>query len=303
MQIVVDLRGVFLLYVLSCFGFGLAIYIGDPAGTFEDGTAVTALNWANFVFYASLGEGGPYDYINGTIQTFWLIATTILLTMITFNMMVAVMNDTFQRVQENIIVTETLEEIYLSYEPLKVLKFLVKIFCPRRAKERYFWPEWKRKSYLFVAEETGAVIEEEEAENTQQALGSIQAIKTSMKEYEGNFKLTLGQFKSYMTKKMNEVQFNTTGINSRIKKYENRFARVEKNLNIDGEIMLQEEEEPEKEIPVERTDTLSRAPLKSYIQHRSEEMTEYDENRLKTFAGEAGIDLFAGIPYLFSNIF
>ena len=163
------------------------------------------------------------DFDSG--QSFFMVIITILLSVILFNMLVAIMTDSFEKVQENAIISESRERLFLITEAIAVKKLVIKL-CRRRKRLN---PEYEviepERRYLFVAEEAG--VDEDANKDNKEWEGRLQVIKKSIKSNEDNMKSALRGFEVKIEKDFDDLRFDAGTLELKMRKLDGRIARIE----------------------------------------------------------------------------
>ena len=138
-EIILDLRSFFLVVIILLIGFNLIFYrlSEDDNSTFGNELLNTYI-----MLYSQ------YDYLGyDAPQVFFFVVVTVVLSMILFNMLIAVMNDTFNRVQSRRKVAECKEKIKLVFESVVIKRTYRRMLCSKKLKRD------NSINYLFMVEE------------------------------------------------------------------------------------------------------------------------------------------------------
>lgn len=210
---------------MTVFGFSLVFIQFDIDGA-------TIGSWSRYLMVV---YGLTYSDFNADAvelqggQLVFIVILTILLSLILFNMLVAIMGESFEKVQENAVVSESKERIVLIKQALAVKRLVEKTCCSRRKRKREQMSNEEKRSFLFVAEEAG--VDEDADKENKEWEGRLQIIKKGIKTNEENMKIALSSFEVKLQKDLDDLKGDANGLETNIRKLEGRIARVETILN------------------------------------------------------------------------
>lgn len=235
-EIIKDLRSFFVVVVFLMLGFNLIFYQYAPEEyTFGDQLLITYV-----IMYSQ------FDTSNFTPeQTFFFVIITVLLSVILLNMIIAVMTDTFDRVQQRRSLFGSKEKLTLILESTLMKRTLLRVVCPARMEKR----DKAQSKYLFVAEEGQAELFEAKDHPWEEPLKKLkdQVAKNAeaqarIESSQRNFEEELIQHKRIVSKVHED--------------FANRFQNIENLLE-----RIAENQEQSRKLPFKVTNLIETSPL------------------------------------------
>lgn len=188
-----------------------------------DGTETSGFgNYLQITYRLTFSDFSISEFVAG--QYAFMVVVTIILTLILFNMLVAIMTDSFEKVQETAVISESQELLRLITQAVAVKRLLRKRLCPGRMRKYLLIPKSEKRSFLFVAEEAGV---DEAADDNSEWEGRIQVIKKTIKANEDNMKAAIRTTGVAIEKDLDDTRFESNNLELSMRRLENRIARVE----------------------------------------------------------------------------
>lgn len=253
-EILRDMRSFAVILTVTTFGLALIFQQFDRSKTFGE----SLLEAYNLLYYS-------YDTTGYNVgQMFYFVVVTILATMVLLNMLLAMMWDSYGRVQEKSVLTDSQELLDLIEENMNMSRAIERLFCRFRRQrsssdyerlrgERYSAPrgEGNHQKYLFFVEEA----EEEEEELVTRTITQVETqiepkkkgaknegevllerIKVSAKQHllhktPKKKKLPLKMKSNQILEKDESLLVSGEDMNNRMTNLENKIERLENHIN------------------------------------------------------------------------
>lgn len=171
MEVAKDMTAFTFIAAIIILSFSLIFKIYDEKDTFGGSFVLT---------YRSIF--GDFDTTGfGTVQYIMFVISTLMLDVILLQLLVAIMEDTFEKVQDTAIPADSIEKLAMILETLQEMRTIMKVCCRRKERKRNQAGE--NRGFLFrVAASKGiSDTEQLEEEEEQPFEGKIHTLKKQMK--------------------------------------------------------------------------------------------------------------------------
>jgi len=194
-------------------GFSLCFYqFDDPDNTSYSARLLLVYN----LLYAQFAND---DY--NSSQIFYLVVTTVILTVILLNLLIAIMSNVYKKVLLMSIMSDSKERLLLTVETITVKRMIQRIWnsfkkfsLRRRGPQLYKEVKEPQKSYLFFVEDAKIEIEEE----------------NRTKEWERRFKLVREIVDSEMNSNNENMKTKMIGLEQHMQKQQAQMMVMKESL-------------------------------------------------------------------------
>jgi len=202
----------FLLFV-AIMGFSLCFYqFDDPVDTSYSARLLLVYN----LLYAQFADS---DY--NSSQIFYLVVTTVILTVILLNLLIAIMGNVYKKFLLMSIMSDSKERLLLTIETITVKRMFQRLWnaikrfsLRRRGPQLYREVKESQKSYLFFVEDAKIEIEEE----------------NRTKEWERRFKLVREIVDSEMNSNNENMKNKMIGLEQHIQKQQAQMMVMKESM-------------------------------------------------------------------------